>query len=34
MKILDERVARGEIDTEDYDARQAILRETAYNAGG
>lgn len=29
MRILDERLARGEIDSEEYHARQAILRDTS-----
>lgn len=31
MRTLDERFARGEIDAEDYHARQAILRDTTHD---
>jgi len=31
MRILDERFARGEIDAEEYHARQAILRDTVHD---
>jgi putative membrane protein len=30
MEILDERFARGEIDTEEYHARQDVLRATTH----
>ncbi len=32
MNTLDERFARGEIDAEDYQTRQALLRETTHDA--
>ena len=31
MRTLDERFARGEIDTEEYHARQGILRDTRHD---
>jgi len=31
MNTLDERFARGEIDAEEYHARQAILRDTRHD---
>lgn len=31
MRVLDERLARGEIDGEEYHARQAILRDTVHD---
>lgn len=30
MEILDERFARGEVDAEEYRARQAVLRATTH----
>ena len=33
MNTLDERFARGEIDAEEYHARQAILRDTVHDTG-
>ena len=30
MKTLDERFARGEIDTDEYHARQAVLRDAVH----
>ena len=30
MQTLDERFARGEIDTDEYHARQAVLRDTVH----
>lgn len=29
LEILDERFARGEVDREEYEARKAVLRESA-----
>lgn len=29
LVILDERFARGEVDREEYEARKAVLRESA-----
>lgn len=31
MRVLDERLARGEIDAEEYHSSQAILRESGHN---
>ena len=33
MRTLDERFAKGEIDAEEYHARQAILRDTVHDTG-
>lgn len=33
MRTLDERFARGEIDAEEYHARQATLRDTLHDTG-